>query len=97
MAPNEKQQNVVNMIKRFGQILQRIPDGKLKEDFNAFVFQLTFGNKELVEMLEWTQKKIDEASTVLHQDLQANAKATKQFWENIQKDIVDTYNANKEG
>jgi len=96
MAPIDKQKNVVSMIKTFGEMLRDMPDGDLKQEFSAFLHQLTFGNKSLTDMLDWTENKIAQASTVQHQDLQTNAKATKKFWEDIQDIIIQTYKENKD-
>jgi len=93
---NNKQENVVNMLKRFGEILKIMPDGKLREEFNAFVYTLTFGKTTLPKIIETTEKYIEKASTVQHQDLQTNAKASVKFWKKIQDDIVNTYKENKE-
>jgi hypothetical protein len=96
MAPTNKQENVVAMIKSFGEMLRDMPDGVLKKNFSAFVYQLTFGNKSLPEMLEMLDTKIGEASTSSHQDLDVNAKSTVKFWKNIYDMLLRTYNANKE-
>jgi len=95
MAPTNKQKNVVAMIKTFGEMLRDMPNGDLKQDFSGFVYQLTFGSKSLPDMLEWLTNKIAKASTVLHDDLQVNAKATVKFWETIQDMLVTTYKDNK--
>lgn len=96
MAPTNKQQNVVNMIKTFVELSKEIPDGKLKDEFKSFIYRLTLGNMSLPKMLDWIEGKIQDASTIKHQDLQTNAKATKKFWENIQDMIINTYKENKE-
>ena len=96
MAPTDKQQNVVKMLKGFGEMLQKMPEGKLREEFSSFVFQLTFGNRTLPQMLDWIESKIAEASSVQHQDLQVNAKSTVKFWETIRDTIITTYKENKE-
>ena len=95
MAPTNKQENVVKLIKTFGEMLRDLPDGDLRQRFNAFVYQLMQGNKSLEDMLDWTQLEIEKAATVVHQDLQTNAKSTKKFWQNIQDMIVQTYKENK--
>ena len=93
---NKKQENVLNMIKTFGEMLRDMPDGKLREEFNKFVYTLTMGNKPLPDILAMMEKQIEQASSVLHKDMQTNAKATVKFWKTIRDMIVNTYKENQD-
>ena len=95
MAPTDKQKNVVALIKTLGEMLRDMPNSQLKGDFQAFVYQLTFGSKSLSDILDMIQKKMDIASSVKHKDMEVNAKSTVKFWENIRDMLVQTYKENK--
>lgn len=96
MTNDSKIENVKNMIKKFGEVLREMPDSKLREEFNAFVYSLTFGSKSLPDMLEFLEKKISGASSTIHQDLKTNAKATVKFWNQVKDVLVKTYQENKD-
>ena len=92
---NNKQENVVSMIASFGKLLLNMPEGILKKEFSAFIYQLTFGSKSLAEILEMIEQHIAKASSTRHQDMQVDAKSTVKFWKNIQDILVQTHEANK--
>ena len=63
MAPTNKQANVINMIKTFGEMLRDMPDGQLREEFNKFVYTLTMGNKALPDILMMLEKYLLKMTT----------------------------------
>jgi len=95
MAPTDKQNNVIVLISSLAKLSQGMPDGKLKDDFKGFIYQLTVGSKSLIEILDMIQKKIDIASSVQHNDMKVNAKSTVSFWTTIRNMLMDTYKENK--
>ncbi len=92
---NQKQENVVGMIKTMKGMLDELPESKLKQEFGRFLHMMVTESAPFKTILMVLEKNTNQNTQMVNQDTVNTPKMITSFWKKVQKLVIDTYKENR--